>query len=353
MIKVLIVEDLAVMREFLVHVLGSDPDIQVIGSVNNGEEALKAMKKMSPDVITMDINMPKMNGFEATRQIMETNPTPIVIVSASWDPKEVATTFRAVEAGAVAVLEKPRGIGHPDYENTVRNLIQTVKLMSEVKVVKRWARHRQAAAVSATPLPLLQEDIKEIAVGVKVVAVGSSTGGPLVLQTILSRLPGNYPYPILVVQHMAAGFIQGFAEWLGQSSGLSIQVAARGNRILPGHVYIAPDGFQMGVEREGKIVLAEDEPENSLRPSVSYLFRSVAKVYGKNAVGVLLTGMGKDGAEELKFMRKNGALTIAQDKESSIVHGMPGEAIKLDAATYVYPPEKIASMLAGLVKNER
>lgn len=355
MIRVLVVEDLAVMREFLVYILSSDPEIRVVGAVSNGEEAVESLQQIKPDVITMDVNMPKMNGFEATRKIMETNPIPIVMVSASWDPKEVSTTFRAVEAGAVAVLEKPRGIGHPDYEGMAKSLVQTVKLMSEVKVIKRWPNVRRAEALSSTEvvLPKGEAEYRLVSSDVKLIAVGASTGGPLALRTIFSKLPKNFSVPVVIVQHMAAGFIQGFADWLGQVSLLPVVVASHDSDLLPGHIYIAPDGFQVRVEKSGKIGLVNDVPENGLRPSVSYLFRSVAASFGRHAVGILLTGMGKDGAEELKLMREKGAVTIAQDKESSVVHGMPGEAIKLGAATYIFPPEKIAAILGSLVKDWR
>jgi two-component system chemotaxis response regulator CheB len=187
---------------------------------------------------------------------------------------------------------------------------------------------------------------------VNLVAIGASTGGPLVLQTVLSGLPGNFSLPVLIVQHMAAGFIQGFVEWLTPTSALPLHVATHGEQILPGHAYIAPDGFQMKLELGKRLSLTKDEPENGHRPSVSYLFRSVADLCGPKAVGVLLTGMGKDGAEELKRMREKGAVTIAQDQESSVVHGMPGEAIRLEAATYVLPPHRIAAALANL-SNKR
>lgn len=352
MIKVLIAEDSAVLREFLVHILNSDPAIQVIGTARDGEEALEAVQREKPDVITMDINMPKMDGFEATRRIMETQPTPIVIVSGSWDTKEVATTFRAVEAGALAVLPRPPGIGHPDHEAMAQELIQTVKLMSEVKVVRRWARPRREGTGPPPRPPVTAEvERRPKAAEIRLVAIGASTGGPIVLQTILTALPKDFRVPVVIVQHMAAGFIPGFVEWLAQTSGRPVHVATHGETLLPGHVYVAPDRFQMKVEMGAKISLTHDEPENGLRPSVSYLFRSVASAYGPNAVGVLLTGMGKDGAEELKLMKQRGAVTLAQDKDSSVVHGMPGEAIRLEAATYVFPPEKIAAALAGLVNH--
>lgn len=347
MINVLVVEDSPVLRDFLVHILGADPGIRVAGTAPNGVEALEAVRNLRPDVITMDIHMPKMDGLEATRRIMETDPTPIVIVSGSENPHEVATTFDAIEAGALAVLNRPAGIGHLDHEATARNLVQTVKLMSEVKVIRRWPRTRKAGlAPSSAKMGLAREPAP-----VRIVAIGASTGGPPALQVILAGLPKDFPVPLLIVQHMAAGFIQGFVDWLTRSTTLPIHVGAPGEIVLPGHVYVAPDGCQMKIVRGGKIALTQDEPENGLRPSVSYLFRSVAEVYGCDAIAGLLTGMGRDGAEELRVLKEKGAVTIAQDKDSSIVHGMPGEAIKLDAAMLVLPPEKIAAVLINLVKH--
>lgn len=344
LIKVLVVEDSPVVREFLVHILGSDPDLLVVATANDGEEAIAAAGRWQPDVITMDIHMPKLDGIEATRRIMETHPTPIVIVSGSTDPHEVATTFRATEAGALAVLRRPAGWGHPDHEATVRDLVRTVKLMSEVKVVRRWPR----GANRATTLLLQAPDLGRAPGKVKAVAIGASTGGPPVLKGILAALPKDFPVPILIVQHMAAGFIQGFVEWLAQSSSLPIHIATHAEYLLPGHVYVAPDDFQMKLGPGDRIILAGDPPENGLRPSVSALFRSLVEVYGGEAVACLLTGMGRDGAEELKLLRSKGATTFAQDKDSSVVHGMPGEAIRLDAASFVLPPEKIVAALISL-----
>ncbi len=347
MIKVLIVEDSPVVRELLIHVLSADPDIQVTGTAHDGEEALEAVRLHRPDVITMDIHMPKLNGLEATRRIMETNPTPIVIISGSEDPHEVATTFDAIEAGALAVLRRPVGIGHPGHEAMARELVQAVKLMSEVKVVRRWPRTRSTGPVPhAAKMGLVRAPAQ-----VRIVAIGASTGGPPVLHTILAGLPKDFPVPILIIQHMAAGFILGFVEWLVQSAGLPVHIATHGELVLPGHAYVAPDACQMKIERGGKIALTKDAPENGLRPSVSYLFRSVAEVYGCDAVAGLLTGMGRDGAEELRLLKEKGAVTFAQDKDSSVVHGMPGEAIKLDAAMLVLPPEKIAAVLINLANH--
>lgn len=345
MIKVLVVEDSPVVRDFLVFILGQDPDMRVVGTARDGEEALDAVRHLRPDVITMDIHMPKMNGLEATRRIMETDPTPIVIVSGSDNTQEVVTTFDAMEAGALAVLRRPNGPGHPDHEAMARELVQTVKLMAEVKVVRRWPK-RSALAPRAVEMGLAQEPAK-----LRIVAIGASTGGPPVLQTILAALPKSFPVPVVIVQHMAAGFSQGFMEWLAQSSALPLHLAAHGELMLPGHAYLAPDDVQMKVVSHERIMLTRDEPENGLRPSVSYLFRSVAEVYGCDAVAGLLTGMGRDGAEELRLLKERGAITFAQDKDSSVVHGMPGEAIRLDAAMLVLPPEKIAAVLTSLAKN--
>lgn len=356
MIKVLVVEDSPVLREFLVCILAADPDIRVVGTAHNGEEALEAVKRYRPDVITMDIHMPKMDGIEATRHIMETEPVPIVIVSGSVDPHENSKTFRAMEAGALAVLRRPAGIGHPDYEHTARELVQTVKLMSEVKVVRRWPQTRRKPALPSAAQAMTGKAgsiPREIPARTKVIALGASTGGPPVLQTILAMLPRDFPVPVLIVQHMASGFITSFVEWLAQTSGMPVHVASHGELMLPGHIYVAPDECQMKVAHGGKIILTCDAAENGLRPSVSYLFRSLAAVYGGAAVAGLLSGMGRDGAEELKLLRDKGAVTFAQDKESSVVHGMPGEAIKLDAAIYILAPDKIAAVLTSLANNKK
>ncbi len=278
---------------------------------------------------------------------METTPTPIVIVSASWDPKEVQKTFRAMEAGALAAVRKPVGVAHPDYKDQAKELIQTVKLMSEVKVVRRHSRIKHGKGISAG---LAVKDLIPLTTDVKVVAIGASTGGPPVIETILSRLSKDSCAPLLIVQHIAPGFVQGFADWLANSCRIPVKIATGHEFPLPGHAYIAPDGVHMGMDTSGRIVFEGSEPENGLRPAVSYLFRSVANVFGKNIVGVLLTGMGKDGAKELKMMKEKGAITIAQDEESCVVYGMPGEAVNLNAATYVLSPPKIAELLAGLLK---
>lgn len=347
MIKVLLVEDSRVAQALMMHVLASDPEIQVVGVVNNGEDALEAVMQHRPDIVTMDIHMPKMNGFEATRKIMESHPVPIVIVSGSENVKEVAITFRALEAGALAILAKPPAVTHPHYEATAKELLQIVKLMSEVKVVRRWSRQGVASSAMSNNKTEVQKPGAEI----RLVAMGASTGGPPILHSILSILPKDFPAPVLVVQHITSGFTKGFVEWLSVSCQMPIHVAADAEPLRAGHIYIAPDNFHLGISSNHKIALNAGEAENGLRPSVSFLFRSVAQTFGARAVGVLLTGMGKDGAEGLKLMKDQGAITIVQDEESSVIFGMPGEAVKLNAAKYVLPPERIAPLLISLTKQ--
>jgi two-component system chemotaxis response regulator CheB len=356
-IRVLIVDDSAVYREFLSHLLRSDPRIEIAGAVRDGAAALQAVISLRPDVITMDINLPGMNGYDVTRRIMESFPTPIVVVSAAEDAGEVEMSFRAMESGAVAVVPKPRGGVSPDSDAQSRELIQTVALMAEVKVVRRWSRKQDPQAtggsVPAAPGPSPsrpKQERRDVSSGCEAVLIGGSTGAPVPLRTILSALPPGFPAVVLVVQHIAAGFGAGFAEWLAGASVLPVHVAREGELVLPGHVYIAPDEVHMGVCTGRRIMLGHGEPENGLRPSISHLFRSAAKVYGKNVVGILLSGMGRDGAEELRALRVMGAVTFAQDRESSVVFGMPSEAVKLDGATYIMPPESIAAAVASMAE---
>jgi two-component system chemotaxis response regulator CheB len=351
-VSVLIVDDSPSIRLLLAHILGRDARIHVMGMVNDGEAAIGFVDAANPrpDVVLMDIHMPKLDGFEATRRIMETNPLPIVICTATADPQELQVAFRSMEAGAVACVEKPVGPADPEFESRCTNLCQTIWLMSEVKVVRRWAKLRLAAARDARPVampapgaPPLQQCI---------VGIGASTGGPPVLQTILSGLPRDFGASLLIVQHIARGFLPGMVEWLNQTTGLHVHIAAHGAVPIAGHVYIAPDDFHLGVTTSGRLSLAREPAENGLRPSVSWLFRSLAANLGANGIGVLLTGMGKDGALELLGMRRVGALTIAQDRETSVVHGMPGEAIALGAATHVLPVDRIAgALIAGMTRK--
>jgi len=344
-VTVLIVDDSPIQQKLFAHLCKTDPALRVIGVVGDGAEALAFVLKQRPDVILMDIMMPVMNGFEATRRIMETVPIPIVICSGSTLPGEVDKTFLALEAGAVAFINKPVGPGHPRFQAEVVNMVKTLKAMAEIKLTMRTPR--KPATRSAESLPVTRPWPRRP----WLVAIGASTGGPVVLQTILKNLPKDFSLPLLIVQHISEGFMQGLVDWLGSTTGFPVHIAASGMKIIPGQAYLAPDDFHMGMNGDGTIQLSRDPQENGLRPAVSYLFRSVTAVCGSSAVGVLLTGMGNDGAEDLKRMKDRGALTIAQDKESSVIHGMPGEAIRMGGASHVLSPEAISSLLASLVQQ--
>lgn len=343
MIRVLVVEDSPTVRQSLVEILGADPQVMVVGEAASGEEAVAAALSLKPDVITMDLRLPGMDGFEATRAIMTCAPTPIVIVSGRVDPKDSATLFQVMEAGALLVLAKPAPVGHPDFEESAARLVRDIKLMSEVKVVRRLPRLSAAPPPPPVTAPLPRP---------RVVAIGASAGGPPVLQGILSRLPANFAAPVVIVQHMTEGFTENFANWLAQTSTLPVHLAEQGLSLTPGHAYLAPDGFHLEVTAGERLFLSGAPPENGLRPAISRLFRSVASQYGSQAVGVILTGMGRDGAAELKLLRDRGGITIAQDRESSVVFGMPGEALKLNAAQYVLSPDEMVPFLSRVVDGE-
>ncbi|MFA6571815.1 MAG: chemotaxis protein CheB, partial [Bacteroidota bacterium] len=264
MIKVLIVEDSLVMQELLIHTINSDPILRIVGIANNGEEALEAVVKLKPDVIAMDWYMPKLDGYEATRKIMETNPAPIVIVTGSIAAKDVAVSFSLVEAGALAIVKKPHGVNHPDYKKDAEELNQTLKLMSEVKVVRRTAR-KLNEHISNTPKILKTVKTES---ELQLVAIGASTGGPIVLQKILSGLPKNISVPLLIVQHISQGFTEGFVEWLAKTTNFPLHIASHGEYPLPGHGYVAPNGFHMGVDNGRRIILSNHSLENGLRPSI-------------------------------------------------------------------------------------
>jgi len=340
MIKTLIVDDSKTVREFMIHLLSSDPEIQIVGLACNGNEAIDFVREKRPDVITMDIHMPGMDGYEATRIIMETHPTPIVVVSGSLKVNDVAISFKLYEAGALAVVLRPPGIEDAGYYDASKALINTVKLMSEIKVVRRFPKRTIA---QYKPI-ILNQPINPESRNIQLIAIGASTGGPVVLQKILSELPENIPVPILIVQHIAKEFIKGFRDWLSNTSMIPLTIAKDGEQLYPGIGYIAPDDFQMGIESGLKILLSKPV-DSGLCPSVDFLFHSVSEVLGANAIGILLTGMGKDGAKELKSMRDKGAITIAQDEASCVVYGMPAEAVKIDAVDHVLSPDKIIEFI--------
>ena len=335
MIRVLVVDDSRSVRELLVQILGSAAGLAVVGCAANGVEALRLAHELKPDVITMDLQMPGMDGYEAIRLIMQSCPTRIVVVSGIQDREEVHASFRAIEAGALMLVRRPDGIGNPGHAESARGLVRTVKAMAEVSVVRRWG-------AVARPAPRVQGAQRRL------VAVGASTGGPTVLRDILAELPAGFPLPLVIVQHLVPGFTRGMADWLGGASGYPVEVAQDATPLLGGRAYLVPDGWQAAIGPGLVCRLLQAPAEHGMCPSVSHLFRAIDPELRPATAAVLLTGMGKDGGAEMKQLREHGALTIAQDRASCVVYGMPGEAVRLDAAMLVLEPSEIGKLLARL-----
>jgi two-component system, chemotaxis family, protein-glutamate methylesterase/glutaminase len=340
-VRVVVAEDSVTARELIVGLLRSDPEVVVVGEARNGAEAVELTKKLRPNVVTMDIRMPLMDGFEATKQIMTEAPTPIVIVSASLDGREVEAAMHALRAGALTLLPKPPGPGAPAFERSRRQFVATVKAMSEVSIVRRWPEHRLATYAPA--------EGRGRRVRGRLVALAASTGGPAALQCILSDLPGDFPVPIVAVQHIASGFVTGLAAWLNEACSLRVKVAGDGERLLPRTVYLAPDDSHLVVSADGTVSTSSDAAPREFRPSASVLFESVAKAFGPSGVAVVLTGMGHDGAQGLEAVHAAGGHVIAQDEDSSVVFGMPAAAIAAGVVDEVLAVRSIAARLMELV----
>jgi two-component system chemotaxis response regulator CheB len=333
-----------VVRTILISMLKSAPGFDVVGEAKDGEEAVRLTESLRPDVITMDIRMPRVNGLEATRQIMRATPTPIVVVASSVYESDLNIAFNAVEAGALTVVEKPRGLSETDFDAVCDQLVTTVRLMSDVQVVTLWSSDQQATQVTRRPVRLGAGP----AVRPEVIVIGASTGGPGILHQILRGLPSDFSIPILVVQHITPGFGPGFAHWLSSVTPLRVAIAEDGERLAPSRVFIAPDDQHMIVAPGGVIRLERSKPISGRRPSATRLFESAAKAYGTAAMGIILTGMGDDGAEGLEDVRQAGGRVIAQNEESCVVFGMPKVAVERGVVDQVLAPDEIISVLRGL-----
>jgi two-component system chemotaxis response regulator CheB len=344
-IRVLIAEDSLVCRELLVSLLQSADGLQVVGAARDGAEAVRLVRRLRPDVVAMDVFMPEVDGLEATRRIMGEMPCPIVMVSSRLSNNEQGLTFDALQAGALSILRKPTTEDPPEVHEA---LISEIRLMSEVKVVRRWNRSAKGAGKPRRwekPLIVNQNGKSKI----QLVAVAASTGGPGALATILGRLPADFPVPILVVQHVTTGFGGGLVKWLDEQTSLKVRLGRSASEPKAGEVLVAPDNYHMGVNHMGLISLSRSHAKDSICPSANYLFHSVAQVYGATAIGVILTGMGSDGADGLHAMHELGAHTVAQNEETSVVFGMPAVAIESGAVTRIEPLGKIADVLTALV----
>jgi two-component system chemotaxis response regulator CheB len=346
-IRVLIVDDSPVVTELLAGIVDADPDLVVAGRAKNGRDGVELCRRLAPDVVTMDIRMPVMDGFEATETIMVECPTPILVVSASLGEGDLDICFNAIRAGAMDVVEKPRGCFSKQYVAAADDITRRIKTISAIRPIRRHRRfqsevRRQRRASIQFP----EEAVTRI------VALAASTGGPAALAQVLGRLPADFPWPILVVQHIAPGFLEGFVRWLDGQTALEVRTGSPGLRPRPGCAYFASEGCHLGLDGGGRLVLDPSAPVDGHRPSATYLFRSLARAYGPRAVGVVLTGMGQDGAMGLLEIREAGGATLAQDEDTSLIYGMPKAAREAGAVEREVRLERIADEILCLTSVE-
>ncbi|MGQ5524944.1 chemotaxis protein CheB [Chitinimonas sp. PSY-7] len=336
---VLIVDDSNVSR-ILLRALLESGGFQV-SEAHNGQEALDQLDILRPDLISMDLNMPDMDGFEATRRIMQRRPTPIAMVTASANLQGTQMAMRALEAGALMVLDKPVSPADPDFQLQANILINTLRNLGTTRV------HQ--------PMQINGEN-KEIETSLatwrsrppKVVAIGASAGGPQALKQLLPQFTTSFPLPVLLVQHITPGFTGSYCDWLSQQTTMPVHQAEAGHTVQPGHLYVAPDDHHLLLNSELHIVLTKDEYHLCTRPAINVLFESLASNLGGNAVGVLLSGMGNDGAQGLARLKSLGALTLVQKPASAVVDGIPQAAINLGAACFVQTPHGIGETILRL-----
>ncbi len=341
-IKVLVVDDTALMRKLISDILTRDPEIEVIGTAPNGYLALQKIKRLKPDVVTMDVEMPKMDGLTALSKIMEECPLPVIMVS-SHTYEGAKVTLEALELGAFDFIPKPTGIKSDAFAIIADSLIAKVKAAAMAKLKKREKEKEEGA--------LTLKDVSKGKFTVDIVGIGISTGGPPSLRTIFKKFPGDYPIPIAVVQHMPPGFTRALAERLDKISELHVKEAENGEKLEKHTVYIAPGDYHMEIRSE-RVVLKKGERIWGQRPAADPLFFSIAEEFGKFSLGVVMTGMGRDGASGLKKIKEKGGKTIAQNKETCVVFGMPRVAIEEGSVDLVVPLEEIPEAIIKMSTKE-
>lgn len=337
-VRVLVVDDSATTRAALTALLEADECVRVVGQARDGAEAVALTQRLRPSLVVMDVEMPNMDGFEATKRIMMAEPTPIVIVSARDDVHQVEVGLRAVRAGALTVVPKPAGPpGSAGFAQQSRRLTMLVKALADVKVVRQRSDRSTAAPVGVAP----RRGPGWAGGTVEAVAVAASTGGPAALYRFLESLPRTLDIPVLVVQHIAHGFIDGLAQWLASATVLPVCVAGDGQQLTSGQVYLAPDDHHLLVGR-GRVRLSQAPPDRGFRPSANTLFTSLAASHGRHGAAVVLTGMGEDGVDGAARVRDAGGLVLAQDSDTSVVYGMPRAVAAAGLADAVGPVEELA-----------
>jgi len=351
MIKVLVVEDSAVIASLIQMMLSAEADIEVVGHAHNGLEGVEMTKKLKPDIITMDIRMPVMDGFEATKRIMAECPTPILVVSASVNDEDLNITFNAINAGVLDVIEKPDGVtSHENYIKISHELVEKIRLLSEIKVI---TRKYDISKFQQSRLPNEKVQLKNKD-GYHLLALATSTGGPQVIKVVLETLPEHFPLPVFIVQHISENFVEGYVNWLNDCSKLTVKLAADYEVVEPGHVYVAPTGLQMKVhcyENRYHIRLVKELSASGFVPSADVLFDSLSISAPKQVIAGLLTGMGSDGAAGLNNIYLQGGYTFIQDKASSVVFGMPGSAKELGCYYAELSPYEISNHVINLLNE--
>lgn len=344
-IRVLVVDDSALIRQVLSDILKQDPDITVIGTAVDGEDALQKIAIQKPDVITLDLEMPKMNGLDCLAKIMEQSPIPVIMVS-YLTTRGAEYTLKGLEMGAVDFVTKPIA-EEPDIvslDNISLDLIQKIKIAAEVHLAKITDLPKRQAVTK----PQLPQSPKE---KYDLLAIGASTGGPKALYYLLTQFPEDFPLGIIIAQHMPKGFTDFFAKRLNTYCKLEVTEAKTGDEIKPGRILIAPAGYQTKLRRAGDLLVAEvsEEPKLILKPSVNYLFESIAETCASRTLAVLLTGMGVDGGLGMQHLHKLGAQTIAQDEASCVVYGMPRAAVELGGVDFIEGLSEIYNRIASLL----
>ncbi len=324
-VRVLVADDSALARSLIIDMLSGDEAIDVAGEAADGKEALEMAVTLRPDIITMDVNMPVMNGIEAIMRIMSVQPTPILVLTSNADAD---TAYEAISNGALEVVQKPEAA-----DADAMALIKKVKLLSQVKVISH-IRGRRRAEATAPPLPA---DALPAAARESVIAVAASTGGPKALSVMLSAFPPDFPVPVVIAQHIDDDFLAGMASWLNGCSGVPVKVCAAGERITAGTAYLSPSKTHTRVDAAGRIELIQRRPGDIYFPSCDLLLASAARHYGENSIGVILTGIGDDGVAGMKEIKASGGFTIAQDEATSAVFGMPGNAVESGCVDRVVP----------------
>ena len=357
-IRTVIVDDSAVARQLLHWTLTQAGDFEVVDTVPDGELAVDRVASLRPDLVTMDLHLPGIDGLEATRRIMQRSPTPIAIVAASANLDE-AIIFEALAAGALAAIQRPLSPGQPDYLKRRRILLGELRTIARAS--STGAARRPALEGRAVPRPVASADarLRKMALeqpgrpAIALIAVASSTGGPQALRVLLSGLPPVLLPPILIVQHIADGFAAGLAGWLGSVASGPVRIAVDGERLTSGTILIAPDDRHLTVTPDGRVRLVASVPVDGHRPSATVLFESTAVAFGARGLGIILTGMGRDGADGLLRIHQAGGPTIAEDPATAVVGGMPGAAIALGAVDHVLPLAAIGPSLTTVLNQPR